>query len=82
MKYTFLMGADSDSGYRYITSNNVPDYYMNPYCPIGLGYGYCVPQVAFGIFNVNVDFIFGQEIHCYFPDLICGVEGNGKMGSL
>ena len=38
-----------DSEFRYITSNNVPDYYMNPYCPIGLGYGYCVPQVTFGL---------------------------------
>jgi len=55
------MEMTTDSEYRYITSNNVPDYYMNPYCPIGLGYGYCVPQ----------------EQHCFFPDLICGVEGNG-----
>merc|ERR1719499_2270906 len=47
-----------DDQFRYITSNNVPDYYFNPYCPIGLGYGYCVPQ----------------ETHCFFPDIICGED--------
>ena len=40
-----------DEEFRFITSNTVPDYYMNPYCPIGLGYGYCVPQ----------------EVTCFFP---------------
>ena len=24
---------------------------------------------------------FVQEQHCFFPDLICGVEGNGKRGT-
>ena len=24
-----------DTEYRYISSNTVPDYYFNPYCPIG-----------------------------------------------
>merc|ERR1719495_1230758 len=47
-----------DDEFRYITSNNVPDYYFNPYCPIGLGYGYCVPQ----------------ETHCFFPDILCGED--------
>ena len=25
-----------DNKYRYITSNSIPDYYFNPYCPFGL----------------------------------------------
>ena len=54
----------SDAEYRYITSNSVPDYYYNPYCPIGLGYGYCVQQ------EIDADM-------CMFPDLICG-EDNGS----
>ena len=33
-----------DDQYRWITTNSVPDYYFNPYCPIGRGYGYCVEQ--------------------------------------
>ena len=24
---------------------------------------------------------FVQEEHCFFPDLICGVDGNGKRGT-
>jgi len=56
------MEMTMDDEFRYITSNTVPDFYFNPYCPIGLGYGYCVPQ---------------EEI-CHFPDLKCGeVIGNG-----
>merc|ERR1719499_488228 len=58
-----------DDQFRYITSNNVPDYYFNPYCPIGLGYGYCVPQ----------------ETHCFFPDIICGEdngEGTTPFGDV
>ena len=54
----------TDAEYRYITSNSVPDYYYNPYCPIGLGYGYCVEQ------EIEADM-------CMFPDLICG-EDNGS----
>ena len=68
---------------------------MNPYCPIGLGYGYCVPQVTFGLqYFSNIWYLplfrflsiygmnfFVQEQHCFFPDLICGVEGNGKRGT-
>jgi len=45
-------------GFRYIISNQVPDYYFNPYCPIGRGYGYCVPQ----------------EVVCHFPNLKCGED--------
>merc|ERR1711939_75520 len=34
---------DKDAnGYRYIYSNNVPDYYFNPYCPFSIGQGYCI----------------------------------------
>merc|ERR1711872_840228 len=58
-----------DDEFRYITSNNVPDYYFNPYCPIGLGYGYCVPQ----------------ETQCFFPGLICGEdngEGTTAFGDV
>eukprot|EP00091_Calanus_sinicus_P000240 TRINITY_DN1017_c0_g1_i6.p1 TRINITY_DN1017_c0_g1~~TRINITY_DN1017_c0_g1_i6.p1 ORF type:complete len:328 (-),score=87.70 TRINITY_DN1017_c0_g1_i6:133-1032(-) len=58
-----------DEEFRYITTNNVPDYYMNPYCPIGLGYGYCVPQ----------------EVTCFFPDLTCGEdngEGTTEYGDI
>ena len=29
-------------GYRYLSSNAVPDYYFDPYCPFGLGAGYCI----------------------------------------
>ena len=54
----------TDAEYRYITSNSVPDYYYNPYCPIGLGYGYCVQQ------EIDMDM-------CMFPDLVCG-EDNGS----
>ena len=39
-----------DDQYRWITTNSVPDYYFNPYCPIGRGYGYCVEQEV-GKFN-------------------------------
>ena len=53
----------TDAEYRYITSNSVPDYYYNPYCPIGLGYGYCVDQEI-------------EAGMCNFPDLTCG-EDNG-----
>jgi len=31
-----------DTEYRYIYSNNVPDYYFNPYCPFSIGQGYCI----------------------------------------
>ena len=63
------MEMTTDENYRYITSNTVPNYYFNPYCPIGLGYGYCVPQ----------------EQHCFFPELICGEdngEGTTEYGDV
>ena len=31
-----------DDEYRYVVSNSVPPYYMNPYCPFGLNNGYCI----------------------------------------
>ena len=57
------MEMTTDAEYRYITSNSVPDNYYNPYCPIGLGYGYCVDQEI-------------EAGTCDFPDLTCG-EDNG-----
>ena len=53
----------TDDQFRYITSNSVPDYYYNPYCPIGLGYGYCVEQ----------------EVVCNFPDLTCGEDNGAGL---
>lgn len=53
----------TDSTHRYITSNNVPDFWVNSYCPIGLGYGYCI--------QAEID-----AGTCYFTDLLCG-EDNG-----
>ena len=53
----------TDKWYRYITSNSVPDFYMNPYCPIGIGFGYCTQyEIKHGT--------------CLFPNLTCG-EDNG-----
>merc|ERR1711970_261789 len=43
-KWGNCMEMTKDEEFRYITANQVPDYYYNPYCPIGLGYGYCTPQ--------------------------------------
>ena len=53
----------TDDRFRLITANNVPDFYMNLYCPIGVGYGYCVKQEI-------------ESGTCMFPDLVCG-EDNG-----
>jgi len=49
----------TDNTHRYITANEVPDYYVNPYCPISIGRGYCT---ALEIANNK----------CVFTDLICG----------
>ncbi|XP_063693509.1 uncharacterized protein LOC134825283 [Bolinopsis microptera] len=54
----------TDDTHRYITSNNVPDFYVNSYCPIGLGKGYCVQQ--------EID-----AGTCYFTGLTCGAKDNG-----
>jgi len=53
-----------DDTHRYITSNNVPDFYYNPYCPIGLGQGYCIPQEY-------------EKDACFFEGLVCGGENMG-----
>ncbi|GMH61353.1 hypothetical protein TrST_g6692 [Triparma strigata] len=52
------INATSDSDYMYVTTNNVPDFYHNPYCPLGIGQGYCVD---------------GDE-SCAFDGYYCGVE--------
>lgn len=51
----------TDKWYRYITSNSVPDFYMNPYCPIGVGFGYCT--------QYEID-----HKQCLFPNLTCGKD--------
>lgn len=55
----FAMTTDEE--FRYISSNNVPDYYVNPYCPLGIGFGYCVKQEIEG----------GT---CMFPNMTCGAD--------
>lgn len=60
------MSMTTDSEYRYITTNSVPDFMVNPYCPIGLGYGYCTE------YEIEND-------QCFFLTLLCGEE-NG-LGS-
>jgi len=66
----YTIGVDPKDGneYRYFTSNSVPPYYFNPYCPFGLHMtcandtktkycgGYCIADEP-----------------CPFPDLKCGV---------
>ena len=34
--------TEGTDGYRYVSSNSVPNHYMNPYCPLGIGLGYCI----------------------------------------
>ena len=53
----FAMTTDKE--FRYISANNVPDFYMNLYCPIGVGFGYCSKAEIEG----------GT---CMFPNLTCG----------
>jgi len=57
----------TDDTHRYITTNQVPDYYFGAYCPIGLGLGYCV--------QAEID-----KGMCMFPNLTCG-EDNGPGSS-
>lgn len=33
-----------DDDFRYMISNSVPSFYFNPYCPLGIGYGYCIGE--------------------------------------
>lgn len=51
----------TDDKFRYISSNSVPDFYMNPYCPLGVGYGYCTDD------EISRD-------ACVFPELTCGAK--------
>lgn len=64
------MEVKVDATHRYITSNTVPDYYYNPYCPIGLGYGYCIDL------EIELD-------RCFFPESIlkCGGEANDDLAA-
>lgn len=69
VNYTVGVDANDTNEYRYFTSNSVPPYYFNPYCPFGLNKmcsndtktkycgGYCID---------------GEP--CPFPDLKCGVS--------
>lgn len=64
-------GVDSTDGqqYRYVTSNSVPPYYFNPYCPFGLA-STCSA-------NTTEQYCGGYCINgepCPFPDLKCGVS--------
>eukprot|EP00475_Leptophrys_vorax_P041249 TRINITY_DN77808_c0_g1_i1.p1 TRINITY_DN77808_c0_g1~~TRINITY_DN77808_c0_g1_i1.p1 ORF type:complete len:419 (-),score=105.61 TRINITY_DN77808_c0_g1_i1:112-1197(-) len=43
-KWGNCVNMTEDSKFRYITSNQVPDYYFNPYCPFGVNFGYCIPN--------------------------------------
>lgn len=57
----------TDDTYRYITANEVPDYYVNPYCPLSIGRGYCT---ALEISNGK----------CMFTNLICGGANYAENG--
>lgn len=59
--------VEDEDGYRYITSNSVPDFYMNPYCPIAIGEGYCTDYEL-------------EHDQCKFINLTCG-EDNGAGSS-
>lgn len=45
-----------DDSYRYFTSNSVPSHFFPPYCPLGIGLGYCV----------------ANDDDCAFDGLVCG----------
>lgn len=69
VNYTVGVDTKDDKKYRYFTSNSVPPYYFNPYCPFGLAKtcsanstqqycgGYCIDNEP-----------------CPFPELKCGVS--------
>jgi hypothetical protein len=52
------INATTSGDYVYVTTNNVPDKYQNPYCPIGIGQGYCVDG----------------DTQCMFDGFLCGIE--------
>jgi len=62
------MEMTTDDTHRYISSNTVPNFYYNPYCPIGMGYGYCI----------DLEIELGR---CMFPDLLCGTEDYESLGA-
>ena len=60
------MAESNDGKMRYFHSNTVPDFYYNPYCPIGLGYGYCI--------DIEI-----EKDMCFFPDYMkCGNTSLGR----
>ena len=61
-----------DDQYRWITTNSVPDYYFNPYCPIGRGYGYCVEQEVGKFIN---------KMSVFFPPA-CNLRSLGRYYKL
>lgn len=78
------VGTDKNDSkkYRYFTSNSVPPYYFNPYCPFGLARtcsnntkqkycgGYCIDDEA---------------TTCPFPNLKCGIsksQGFTELGDV
>jgi len=61
---------DDHLTHRFISANTVPDFFYNPYCPIGIGYGYCI----------DLEYELGR---CMFPNLTCGEDngaGSGDFG--
>eukprot|EP00811_Abedinium_folium_P036233 NODE_8961_length_1456_cov_9.054176.p1 GENE.NODE_8961_length_1456_cov_9.054176~~NODE_8961_length_1456_cov_9.054176.p1 ORF type:complete len:430 (-),score=92.47 NODE_8961_length_1456_cov_9.054176:166-1374(-) len=63
-------GVDAKDGqtYRYVTTNSVPPYYFDPYCPFGLNAA-CANDTKLqycGGYCIENEF-------CPFPDLKCGV---------
>ena len=56
------------SGIRTLESNSVPPYYVPPYCPFGIGQGYCQSPID------------GDSTDCdVFRDMTCPCE-EGSMG--
>ena len=38
--------VDEDEGLRYVLTNSIPPFEVEPYCPFGVGLGYCLPAGA------------------------------------
>eukprot|EP01084_Bolivina_argentea_P033269 61560_1 len=38
--------VDEDEGLRYVLTNSIPPFEVAPYCPFGVGKGYCLPAGA------------------------------------
>lgn len=64
-------GVDASDGetYRYITTNSVPPYYFNPYCPFGLYSTACA-----GTNDTTCGGYCIKDEPCPFPELKCGVS--------